>query len=134
MIPRIFMLVTLHIGQERRKHGRFTGGIKAEVINKSPIMTGGEFLHKYLNFFTNTECSNDSETEGGVTPSVPKGAMNKYSDPTSLSTVDKTKITDRCAMQIIAPVIHDAGNNIDDYRFSCSSMCHYCLLHRTNHN
>ena len=79
------------------------------------------------------EDTTDSEFEGavgGVTPSAPKRGRTNILTPPLLSSLDRTKISDRRAVQVIAPIIHASGQNFEEYSISRSSIRRYRRLHR----
>lgn len=50
--------------------------------------------------------------------------------PSVLSSLDRTKTSDRRAVQIIAPIIHATGQNIEEYNINRSSIRRYRQQHR----
>lgn len=79
----------------------------------------------------------DLETEepAGVAsqPRTPKRKRGKVSilTPEVLSSLDRTKTSDRHAVQIIAPIIHASGENLEEYSINRSSLRRYRQKHRS---
>lgn len=82
---------------------------------------------------SSSEDTTDSEVEGAVgkvTPSAPKRGRTNILTPSVLSSLDRTKISDRCAVQIIAPIVQASGQSIEEYSINRSSIRRYRQLHR----
>jgi len=75
----------------------------------------------------------DSDVEAGVgvaTPSAPKRGRTNILTPSVLASLDRSKISDRRAVQIIAPIIHATGQSIEEYTLNRSSIRRYRQLNR----
>ena len=84
-----------------------------------------------------TDNESDSETEvadEGVSqqPSTSNQKRRKINilTPDVLSSLDRTKTSDRQAVQIIAPIIHATGQNVEEYNINRSSVRRYRQKHR----
>jgi len=74
-----------------------------------------------------------TDSEGDeVTPQSSKRKLGRVNilTPAVLSSLDRTKTSDRRAMQIIAPVVQATGQNIDDYNLNRTSIRQYRQTHR----
>jgi len=74
---------------------------------------------------SSTEESSDSEAKeaiGGTAPLAPKRQRSHILTPSVLSSLDRSKLSDRRAVQIIAPNIHATGQDIEDYKSTSSSV------------
>lgn len=68
-------------------------------------------------------------TEQPCTPKRKRGRTNILT-PALLSSLDRTKTSDRQAVQIIAPIIQATGHNVPDFSINRSSIRRYRQKHR----
>lgn len=73
-----------------------------------------------------TGSGSDSEVEGAVggvihAPQTNKRGRINILTPSVLSSLDRAKISDRHAVQLIAPIIHASGANLEEYSINRSS-------------
>ena len=82
--------------------------------------------------------ASDEEMEGATgavalhTPKRKRGVQTNIMTPAVLSALDRTKTSDRQAVQIIAPILHAAGENIEEHSINRSSIRRYRQIHRAN--
>ncbi len=79
------------------------------------------------------ECTCDSDVKAGVgvaTPSAPKGGRTNILTPSVLASLDRSKISDRRAVQIIAPIILATGQSIEEYTLNRLSIRRYRQLNQ----
>lgn len=89
---------------------------------------------------TDDERAAGNKSEKGATEALtsckimPKRIYGKKNilTPAVLSSLDRTKTSDRNAVQVIAPVIHATGEDVKDFKISRSSIRRSRQVHRAN--